>query len=130
MKAALKAALVVSALALLPTGAAAWDSNFTGFNFRTFNFKNYDFKGNDTGGIISWSCEAEAMAMRIAGDHCAEYGKYPRITSVHRHYGDYIAFSCLWTPYIARFQMPRTPTRSVCHAPRVRPHGSVLVTKN
>jgi len=83
-------------------------------------------KGNDTGGIIPWSCEAEAVALDAAGEHCSSYGKYPRITSVHRQYGDYIAFACLWTPYIARFQLPAVRTRSVCAVP---PGHAPLVTK-
>ncbi len=59
------------------------------------------YDGNDTGGIISWSCENEAMAPQIAAAYCARWDKYPRITSVHRQYGDYIAFNCLWSPYAA-----------------------------
>jgi hypothetical protein len=50
--------------------------------------------GNDTGGIITWSPEAQAAARHISGQHCARYGKYARITSVHARYGDYIAFTC------------------------------------
>jgi hypothetical protein len=74
-------------------------------------------KGNDTGGIIPWSCEIEVAAPQIAGEYCGRYGKYPRITSVHRQYGDYIAFACLWTPYIGRFQLPGVATRSQCQTP-------------
>jgi hypothetical protein len=84
-------------------------------------------RGNDTGGIISWSCENEVAAPVIAAAHCAGWGKYPRITSVRRQYGDYIAFNCLWTPYQARWALPAVPTRSACIAvakarlsPRVR----------
>jgi hypothetical protein len=78
-------------------------------------------KGNDTGGIISWSCEAEAAALAIAADFCASYNKYPRISSVHRQYGDYIAFHCLWSPQIARYQIPAVRTRAcIAHALRVR----------
>jgi hypothetical protein len=77
-------------------------------------------KSNDTGGIISWSCEAEAYALDIAADQCARFGKYPRITSVHRQYGDYIAFQCLWNPNIARFQIPAVRTRSACAAQAYR----------
>jgi len=69
-------------------------------------------KGNDTGGIISWSCEAELMAHQIAGEHCAWYRKYHRITSVHRMYGDYISFQCLWNPRLARFAIPAVRTRT------------------
>jgi hypothetical protein len=74
-------------------------------------------KGNDTGGIISWSCEAEAAARAIAADHCARWDKFARITSVHRQYGDYIAFQCLWNPRQARYAIPAVATRSVCRAP-------------
>jgi hypothetical protein len=84
-------------------------------------------KGNDTGGIIAWSCENEAAAPQIAADFCAGWAKYPRITSVHREYGDYIGFNCLWDPRQARFALPAVPTRSACFAvakarlwPRVR----------
>src|SRR5262249_8004285 len=71
-------------------------------------------KGNDTGGIISWSCEAEAAARAIAADHCARWDKFARITSVHRRYGDYIAFQCLWNPHQARYAIPAVGTRSIC----------------
>jgi len=73
-------------------------------------------KGNDTGGIIAWSCEAEALAHQIAGEHCAWYSKYHRITGVHRMEGDYISFQCLWNPRLARFAIPAVRTRSVCRA--------------
>jgi hypothetical protein len=53
------------------------------------------FKGNDTGGVISWSPEAEASARETAASHCSRYGRDARITSVHRQYGDFIGFSCL-----------------------------------
>jgi len=54
----------------------------------------YNFKGNDTGGIISWSPEAELYANQTAGAHCAGYHKVAIITSIHRVYGDYIGFIC------------------------------------
>jgi hypothetical protein len=73
-------------------------------------------RSNDTGGIISWSCEAEAEAHAIAAYECARFGKYPRITSVHRRYGDYIGFQCLWDPNIAPYQIPPVRTRSSCAA--------------
>ena len=82
-------------------------------------------KGNDTGGIIAWSCEAEAMAPELAAAHCARFDKYHRITGVHRQYGDYISFQCLWNPRLNRFAIPAVRTRSACyahgrHEPRVR----------
>jgi len=70
--------------------------------------------GNDTGGIIPWSCENEAIAPRAAGAFCAQYRKYARITGVTRRYGDYISFNCLWSPYVARYDLPAVPTRSYC----------------
>jgi hypothetical protein len=50
--------------------------------------------GNDTGGIIPWNPVTERYRFAIAGEHCARYGKFARITSVHRQYGDYIGFAC------------------------------------
>jgi hypothetical protein len=84
------------------------------------------YHGNDTGGIISWSCENEAMAPQLAAEYCARWDKYPRITSVHRQYGDFIAFSCLWSPHIARYALPAVRTRSSCGYERARP---VSITK-
>jgi hypothetical protein len=100
MRGVLVAAMIGAAL--LASSASAYDGSV---------------KGNDTGGIFPWSCESEAWALEIAAQHCAGFGKYPRITSVHRQYGDYIAFACLWTPYIGRFQLPGEATRSQCKTP-------------
>jgi hypothetical protein len=58
----------------------------------------YGPKGNDIGGIIPWSPEAEANALDIAQNNCARFNKYASITSIHRMYGDYIAYECLWSP--------------------------------
>jgi hypothetical protein len=71
-------------------------------------------RGNDTGGIIPWSCDTEAAAPDLTAAHCARFSKYPRITSVHRQYGDYIGFNCLWNPRIAPLALPAVRTRSVC----------------
>jgi hypothetical protein len=73
------------------------------------------YHANDTGGIIPWSCENEAAAQAIAAQYCARWDKYHRITSVHRQYGDYIAFACLWSPYVNRYALPAVPTRAYCH---------------
>lgn len=54
------------------------------------------FKGNTTGGIIAWSPEADAVRHELAAEHCARYGKIPRVTSRHRRYGEYIGFACYW----------------------------------
>ena len=76
------------------------------------------YHGNDTGGIIPWSCENEAMAPQITAAYCARWDKYPRITSVHRQYGDYIAFNCLWSPYAAPYALPAVRTRAICYLER------------
>ena len=90
----------------------------------------YVARGNDTGGIIPWSCENEVVATEVAGAHCAGYGKFARISSVQRFYGQYIGFHCLWRPDIARFQIPRVRTRNSCvtiaRAPRLYPRVRVL----
>jgi hypothetical protein len=54
--------------------------------------------GNDTGGIIPWSPTAQVVAFDMASGHCARFGKYARITSIHPVYGDYIAFACTFDP--------------------------------
>ena len=54
--------------------------------------------GNDTGGIIPWSPEAELVALSTAMAHCGRFYKYPRITSITRMIGDYIAFACTFDP--------------------------------
>jgi hypothetical protein len=77
------------------------------------------YHANDTGGIIPWSCENEAMAQQIAAGYCARWDKYHRITSVHRQYGDFIAFSCLWSPHVNRYALPAMATRSTCYYPRM-----------
>ena len=85
----------------------------------TLGWGAFGSKGNDTGGIIPWSCETEALAPEIAADFCARWDKYPRITSVHRQYGDYIAFRCLWSPHVDRYALPAVPTRNTCLPARI-----------
>jgi hypothetical protein len=75
------------------------------------------YRANDTGGIIPWSCENEAEAHQIAGAYCARWNKFHRITSVHRRYGDYIAFNCLWSPYKNPYALPPVHTRASCGHP-------------
>jgi hypothetical protein len=72
------------------------------------------YEGNDTGGLIPWTCETEAVAQEIAAAHCARWDKYHRITSVHRQIGDYIAFHCLWSPHVNRYALPAVATRRSC----------------
>ena len=109
----MKAALVASALGASVMGAALLVSAAGAYEYGYV-------KGNDTGGIIPWSCETELVAPEMAANHCSTFGKYHRITSVHRRYGDYIAFSCQWTPYLAPYQIPGGATRVACTAPPLR----------
>jgi hypothetical protein len=53
---------------------------------------------HDTGGIIPWTPENQQMAYSIASERCAQYDKYARITSVSARLGNYIGFSCVWSP--------------------------------
>jgi len=55
---------------------------------------------NDTGGIIPWSPDNQRAAFAIASEQCGRYNKYARITSVHAQPGDYIGFSCVWSPHV------------------------------
>jgi len=45
---------------------------------------------------------------------------------VHRRYGDFIGFSCLWSPYINPYALPAVPTRYTCYYPRPLP---MIITK-
>ena len=104
----MKAAFVASVMAasLLASTAGAYEYG--------------SVQGNDTGGIIPWSCETEMVAQEMAGNHCGNFGKYARITSVTREYGNYIAFACLWNPYVAPYQIPATRVRTACHSAPIR----------
>ncbi len=55
--------------------------------------------GNDTGGIIPWSPEIAHIYRDIAADYCARWNRIARITSVHRRYGDFVGFVCLYDRY-------------------------------
>ena len=50
--------------------------------------------GNDSGGIIPWSPQNQAVAHDWAVEHCAYYGKVARMQTVYRRYGQYISFTC------------------------------------
>jgi hypothetical protein len=84
------------------------------------------YRGNDTGGIIPWSCENEAVAHTIAASYCARWDKYHRITSVHRRWGDFIAFNCLWSPYKNPYALPVVHTRASCAYERLWPQVKAL----
>ena len=68
-------------------------------------------------GVIAFLIVTMAVAApAIAAEHCARFDKAHRITSVHRQYGDYISFQCLWNPRMARYAIPPVRTRTVCYA--------------
>jgi len=52
--------------------------------------------GNDTGGIIAWTPDVDLIYRDIAAAHCARWNRLTGITSVHRTYGDYIGFQCIY----------------------------------
>ena len=72
------------------------------------------WRGNDTGGIIPWSCDNEAVARQAAAGYCARFNKYGRITGVNRQYGDFISFNCLWAPNLERYAKPAVAVRTFC----------------
>jgi len=54
--------------------------------------------GNDTGGIFPYSPDVEPIYHQIAGDYCARWGRFAKVTSIHRIYGDYVGFVCYDRP--------------------------------
>jgi hypothetical protein len=52
--------------------------------------------GNDTGGIIQATPDTVHTYKEIAVAHCGRWNRYAGITSVHRVYGDYIGFRCVY----------------------------------
>jgi len=57
--------------------------------------------GNDTGGIISYTPNVRlADYHEMAENWCARWGRISHLTSVHRRYGDYVAFVCIDHPGI------------------------------
>jgi hypothetical protein len=57
----------------------------------------FGFRGghtNDIGGIFPWSPDLRGHYHEIAAAECARWNKIAVVTSVHPHYGDYVAFVC------------------------------------
>jgi hypothetical protein len=104
MRAAIVLGTIGAAMLLPLSGAQA--------QFRATGPEVLVWHGNDTGGIIPWSCESEAVAREAAAGYCARFGKYGRITGVHRQYGDYISFSCFWSASVDRYSHPAVATRT------------------
>jgi hypothetical protein len=60
------------------------------------DFAGLGLTGNDTGGIIAWTPDVDLTYRDIAAAHCARWNRLAGITSVHRTYGDYIGFQCIY----------------------------------
>ncbi len=63
--------------------------------------------GNDTGGIIQWTPEIDKSYKDIAVAHCARFNRFAGISSVHRVYGDYIGFQCIYDRRYDPRNLPR-----------------------
>ena len=70
--------------------ALAWGAEFAG--------PGPGVTGNDTGGIFPYSPDVEPVYHQIAGDYCAHWGRYAKVTSIHRFYGEYVGFICYDRP--------------------------------
>jgi hypothetical protein len=70
----------------------------------------WGIQSNDTGGIIPWSPVIAHTYRDIAAAECARWNKVAVITSVHRVYGDYVGFACIfprgYDPVKARYAPP------------------------
>jgi hypothetical protein len=86
-----RAVAIMAALIVLGAGGTA----NAGF------FHRYPWvRGNDTGGIIPYSPAIEHVYRDMAADHCARWGRLSHITSVDRHYGEYVSFVCIDKPWV------------------------------
>jgi hypothetical protein len=57
--------------------------------------------GNDTGGIIMYAPGLGRGAYhQMAANWCARWGRLSHLTSMHRHYGDYVGFVCIDRPWM------------------------------
>jgi hypothetical protein len=82
---------MIAAAAFAGSGRAlAWGAEFAG--------PGPAVTGNDTGGIFPYSPDVQPIYHQIAGDHCARWGRFGKITSIHRVYGDYVGFVCYDRP--------------------------------
>ena len=78
---------VIAAAVALPLLASAAQAGFFGI---------WGGHSNDTGGIIPWSPDIAYSYREIAAAECARWDKIAVITSVHRVYGDYVGFACVY----------------------------------
>jgi hypothetical protein len=82
--------LVLAAGLSASTSAMAWGAEFAG--------PGPAVTGNDIGGIFPYSPEVEPIYRHIATDHCARWGRFAKVTSIHRVYGEYVGFVCYDRP--------------------------------
>lgn len=81
----LLAAALVLPLLMLPLLATSAQASWFGYR---------GGHTNDTGGIFPWSPDLRGHYHEIAAAECARWNKIAIVTSVHPHYGDYVAFAC------------------------------------
>jgi len=72
--------LVLAAGLSASTSAMAWGAEFAG--------PGPAVTGNDIGGIFPYSPDVEPIYRHIATDHCARWGRFAKVTSIHRVYGN------------------------------------------
>jgi hypothetical protein len=77
------------AVALIPISFAAQAGNLPGTDM-------WGLTANDSGGVIQWRPEIDDIYRDIAAGYCARWGRISKITSVHRWYGEFIGFKCLY----------------------------------
>jgi hypothetical protein len=82
--------LVLAAGLSASTSAMAWGAEFAG--------PGPAVTGNDIGGIFPYSPEVVPIYRHIATDHCARWGRFAKVTSIHRVYGEYVGFVCYDRP--------------------------------
>jgi hypothetical protein len=82
--------LVLAAGLSASTSAMAWGAEFAG--------PGPAVTGNDIGGIFPYSPDVEPIYRDIAADHCARWGRFAKVTSIHRVYGEYVGFVCYDRP--------------------------------
>jgi hypothetical protein len=82
--------LVLAAGLSASTSAMAWGAEFAG--------PGPAVTGNDIGGIFPYSPDVEPIYRDIAADHCARWGRFAKVTSIHRVYGEYVGFACYDRP--------------------------------
>jgi hypothetical protein len=89
-KIAIALAVVLPAALSGSSAALAWGAEFAG--------PGPAVTGNDTGGIFPYSPDVEPIYHQIAADFCARWGRFGKVTSIHRLYGDYVGFVCYDRP--------------------------------